>query len=335
MEIKLISNLKKVDVGKKIRIRGILKYEVKSGDCGQYLAGSITDSTGSVFFAAYNGDKWQKKILSIENESHVVIECVLRTITGGKNKKNKEIESVSSVSMVSPDIVEIDEAAIKAKLMKTYNGIQDKKLKTFVANCMNRDKNGKILAAQAKEKPFFTSPYASDVFNFKGGLAYYIARVSSVVDKLLDEVNTPYRLNKKPVAIKLDILKAAVLTHAIGTIRYCEIKSNGIICDSDEGLLRGRGNITNEIVQEEMIRVGLSTQEKGEILHIIETCEHGRDKWKKDLGAKTIEAMILHSAIEFVLVAEMNNTLSNEKAKSMIAHDSKGYPWLTSSLIYD
>jgi len=321
MKIVSIGSLNETHVEKKVRVRGLLKYENKSMPNGDtHIYGNINDATGYIHFSVFNNSKWLKKLSSIEPESYVVVEGVLETVTGGKSKKLKSFKTITEVTVVSPDVTEIDEGAVKNRILKACKSIEDEKIR-------------KLTMSFVKRLTYFTSIYSLNNFCYKGGLATYTARVLDMVDMLLGTTDNVYSSTMLPLKVDRSNLIAGAILHSVGALLCYEQTKDGLFCETDWARLEGKDNCTRRVIDREIARMGLSMEDSRNILHIIETCTKGQDRWKRDESAKTYEAVLLNHAILFVLASESFNRLSNENGVNVFTTDFYGRSIKTSMVI--
>ncbi len=331
--IKKIGMLNESLEGKKIRIRGHLKYSQHENSSGVYIRGQLTDDTGKIGFIAYQGTAWLSKILELNSECYVDMECVLDTVSGGKTKNLKQIRSISAVSTITPGCFNLDEVAIRKKLESTYRLIQNKKIKAAVANVMNRAIDGTILPAKAKNKPFFVAPYSLKNFSYRGGLSVYCASIIDELALLVKSVNSPYLLEDSFVEIDEDTLYASAILHAIGAIEAFAINQRGVYVETEDIQLHNIKNLTRTIVEEELLRAKVDKGSRRMIIHNISTCSAPIQRWANEDNGKTLESVLLNKAIEIVLLKERFRSVNNASEVSVMVNDSAGYLWKTKSLV--
>lgn len=321
MKIQSIGSLGTTSVGKRIRIRGLIEYEQKTMANGsQHLYGTVNDGTGRISFSAFDDTKWLKRLSSIETKSYVILEGTLETVTGGKTKKNKSLSNIFEITSVNADVTNIDEGAIRSRIKKAYRAIGNDKLKKLVHSFLKR-------------AGYFTSVYNINQFAYKGGLSAYTARLLDVVDMYMSQLENEYERDAPTLEINKDIVIAAVLLHSVGSLVCYEQGVDKLYFETSNAKLHGKDNETKTLLVRAMVQVNMSLEESEKFLHVIETCNHGQERWNRDSSAKTLEAVLLHQAIQFVLTSDSFTKITGTYGENKFTQDVNGYPIQTGNLV--
>ena len=332
MKIFAIGGLSEKQAGKKVRIRGYLTLENKPGRSGkEFLHGKIVDTTGSLYFNLFGKSNDGRALLSnISSNSYVILEGILETTTAGKSANLKVLSSVTSVSIISADMKDVDEKMIKDKLTGKYQEIKDSKLKMLVSILMRRTPNGVVLAQNTKKKPFFLAPYSTGLFNYRGGLSVYTARLFDIADALLIKRDNPYKYDEVSLNVDLDVLYSAIFIHSIGAMVAYELVNEQTVV-TDSGLLLGVDALTMSVLLDEVAKIKLEKEAKEKLLQVITTCNLAENRWKNTYR-KTLESSILSQAIRFVKEQENLDVVTKGSEAETFISDSESYQWYTPSI---